>query len=488
MSSEKSVRNALTHTQKALFFRFVAVLLTCLLIVQMVIAVLLLYRMHSNDIKILSSMGAEYQRILTFNGAEKLTHVVVANPERLQENNITVLKQDVPNTTTFHSVSGAELTPTVSALTAFSTKISNAKSSVPNNELSDTENWYQQLITESFLTVPLVAKDQGYIMVQPTFSNLDTVINEWYRIGLALLVLATISLLFVWRLIHSTLSPLFILARQLDDASQSPLESMSDTLNLAKQAKKNDLSSINRSVNLLLIRLHKVIKSMDDTVNAIAHDLRTPLSRLRLSAEKGLLTDTESENSAVVMKDALADCLESSNQTDQMLTTLLKINDEVAGRLTPKLSQVDINATLTKVAGWYEETAEDQCIQLDVIKNASSTLLTDEEKLIQILVNLIDNALKFTPKGGKIQLAYYERNGIGSIAVTDSGIGIQEDKHALIFKKLYRADESRTTEGYGLGLAHAMAIAESLGGQLTVDSTVGKGSTFTIRLTRNTSQ
>ncbi|PML76611.1 sensor histidine kinase [Enterovibrio norvegicus] len=484
MSSEKSVSNALTHTQKALFFRFVTLLLTCLFVVQMVIAVMLLYRMQSNNINMLASMGAEYQRILTFNGAEKLTHVVVANPERLQENNITIFKQEVTSSTVFHYVSGAELALPESSLHAFSSKIASAELSAPNGNGAHNEHWYQQLMTQPFLTLPLVANNQAYIMVQPIFSDFGAVISEWLRIGLALAVLAVISLLFVWRLIHSTLSPLFTLARQLDEASQSPLESMSNTLNLAKQANHDDLSSINRSVNLLLMRLDKVIKSMDDTVNAIAHDLRTPLSRLSLSAEKGLLTEQGDRNGTQVMKDALADCLESSHQADQMLTTLLKINDEVAGRLSPKLSQVDINATLLNVASWYEETAEDRDIQLTVITHPTSSLLTDEDKLIQILVNLIDNALKFTPRGGTVQLAYSDHNNIASLSVTDSGIGIPEDKHALIFTKLYRADESRTAEGYGLGLAHAKAITESLSGQLTVESEVGKGSTFTINLVK----
>ncbi|MBE1277210.1 sensor histidine kinase [Enterovibrio baiacu] len=486
MSSEKSVSNALAQTQKALFFRFVTVLLTCLFIVQVVIAVLLLYRMQSNDIKILSSMGAEYQRILTFNGSEKLTHVVVENPERLEENNIAVFKQDPSNPAVFHYVSGAKLALPESEVADFPSKIAHAESSKPYGYNSQEESWYQQLITQSFLTLPLVAKRQGYIMVQPIFSDLSAVISEWLRIGFALLVLAAISLVFVWRLIHSTLSPLFVLARQLDDASKSPLESMSNTLDFVQNANRHDLSSINRSVNLLLMRLHKIIKSMDDTVNAIAHDLRTPLSRLRLSAEKGLLTKKEDENGAQVMKEALADCLESSHQADQMLTTLLKINDEVAGRLSPKLSHIDINATLLKVAGWYEETAEDHDIQLTVISHPTSSLLTDEDKLIQILVNLVDNALKFTPKGGTVQLAYSEHNNLASLSVTDSGIGIPKDKHALIFTKLYRADESRTSEGYGLGLAHAKAITESLAGKLTVESEVGKGSTFTINLVKAT--
>lgn len=125
--------------------------------------------------------------------------------------------------------------------------------------------------------------------------------------------------------------------------------------------------------------------------------------------------------------------------------------------------------------------------QISLIVNTSdkeATIQSDPDKLTQILVNLVDNAIKYTPEKGKVMLDV-QPQGSNSVAisVTDTGIGVDPNEHTLIFERLYRVDSSRSnTEGYGLGLSLAAAMVNNLGGRIELSSHLGQGSTFTIVL------
>ena len=143
----------------------------------------------------------------------------------------------------------------------------------------------------------------------------------------------------------------------------------------------------------------------------------------------------------------------------------------------------NIEELLNTVAGWYEEIAEDKQIILKVLTDGDIVIQTEPNKLLQILVNLIDNAFKYTQQGGAITLAVKKNNRVDCyITVTDNGIGIEQEYQALIFKRLYRVDNSRNTPGYGLGLALSKAMIENLGGNIRVKSTFTLGSQFIITL------
>lgn len=128
--------------------------------------------------------------------------------------------------------------------------------------------------------------------------------------------------------------------------------------------------------------------------------------------------------------------------------------------------------------------AEEKQISLIVNTSDKEAIQSDPDKLTQILVNLVDNAIKYTPEKGKVKLDV-QPQGVNSVAisVTDTGISVDPNEHTLIFKRLYRVDSSRSnTEGYGLGLSLAAAMVNNLGGRIELSSHLGQSSTFTIVL------
>ncbi|CZF82420.1 Alkaline phosphatase synthesis sensor protein PhoR [Grimontia celer] len=464
MSSEKSVSQSLSKTQRHLFMRFVLVLALCLVVVQITIAVMLVYGSHRNDVKLLSSMQAEYQRIITFNDDDKFLHVITSNPQRLEENQIAIFWQP-ENQQEAKRIGGFNLESPLAPLDTF---------------LANERSWIAQITSTPFISLPMQANTGTYWMVQPTLVHFPTVLSEWTRIGMALALLAVICAGFVWKLIHLTLAPLFTLANQLDEASTASLDTLYIAFNVSAGNQSGQLSAMSQSINKLLTRLSMVIESMENTLHAIAHDLRTPLSRIRLSAESTLISVKPKTETEEALKSALADCLESSEIASQMLTTLMKINDEAAGRSLPTFHHIDVKRTLEKVAEWYEEAAEEKSVTLSVECKQGQQLVSDESKLIQVLVNLIDNAIKFTPEGGNVVLAYGKDDESTRITVSDTGMGIAEEHQSLIFSRLFRTEQSRSTEGYGLGLSLAKAITTTIQGDLSVSSELGKGSIFTL--------
>jgi signal transduction histidine kinase len=271
------------------------------------------------------------------------------------------------------------------------------------------------------------------------------------------------------------MSPLITLGDLLDQLQKGQLE-----LKDIDTEPAQGLEVISSSVRSSVARLHHVTTALNTTVDAIAHDIRTPLSRITLASQTALINNSDQQS----MKEALADCAEHATQASNMLTALMKLNDELTGKRIPQKMETNVSDVISNVVSWYEDVAEDKEITLTVDAPIDLSLQSDPDKLTQVLVNLLDNAIKYTEPSGRITLiADRVSNDSVSISVQDTGIGIDPKFQALIFERLYRVDSSRSNvQGYGLGLSLALAMVENLGGDLTVESTVGEGSTFTISL------
>lgn len=474
MSSNMNVEISLNHVQKTLFLRFVGILLIFLLIIEFVIGVVLFYRLFSEENKLLHSMATEYQRIIKFDSVKKFIHVIESNPQRLLDNNIAIFWQPDDNVKKTQYIGGI----------------------VWNNPPVDIEryqskgnNWVNAVLFEPYISISLNGSKGTFWMIVDISSRHSTVFIHALNFLFALAILAFIISIIVWRLIHSTLSPLFMLANQLDKASEWSLDSFSKEMMAITEKSNSELSVINQSVCKVVLRLQNVIRSMDNTLDAVAHDLRTPLSRIQLAAEKGLLSQKTGEQKSKEMFAALSDCAECSGHASHMLTTLMKINDEVIGKRELNFEPVNLGQLLCTVSSWYEEIAEEKNISLKVVENESVIIKTESNRLIQILINLIDNAIKYTDQGGVISLDFGKNEEhIAYISVSDNGIGIEKEHQEFIFKRLYRVDKSRNTPGYGLGLSLAMAMIDNLGGKVAVESEIGQGSKFTISLNHRSTQ
>jgi signal transduction histidine kinase len=194
-------------------------------------------------------------------------------------------------------------------------------------------------------------------------------------------------------------------------------------------------------------------------------------------AERALQSDEPEEQ-----REALVTCLEESGRILAMLDILMDISEAETGTMRLDRSHVALGPMVNEVASLYEEVAEEKQIEVTTEVEPGVTVLADSRRLRQVMTNLVDNALKYTPSGGRVQVAARREDQGVRIDVSDTGIGISGYDLPRIWERLYRGDESRTERGLGLGLSLVRAIVTAHGGTIEVTAEPGRGSTFTVRL------
>lgn len=240
----------------------------------------------------------------------------------------------------------------------------------------------------------------------------------------------------------------------------------------------DELADLVRQLNTVLSKNASLISAQREALDNLAHDLRTPLTRLRGTAELAL----QSENDSAASREALADCVEEAERIQRLLEAMLDVSAAENGTLPLKKSRIDLRETLADAMDLYREVAEDKAIQIELEPGSPLALEADPLRLGQALANLVDNALKYTPSGGRVDLRARELNGFAEIEVSDSGPGIPPEEREKIWRRLYRSDTSRSQRGLGLGLSLVKAITEAHHGTVYVDASASGGARFILRL------
>lgn len=273
-----------------------------------------------------------------------------------------------------------------------------------------------------------------------------------YGSGLAVL-LAGFGGVLVRRLLQSRLAPVAATATAIghgDLSHRVPLSGSDD-----------DFDRLAETLNAMLDRIAVLMDGVREVSNAIAHDLRTPLARLRGRLEESLgSADPASLRSAVERGIAELDGIIGVFQA------LLRIAEIEAGARRSAFARFDLAAVLDDVADLYGAAADERGLAFAVRLPAALPMVGDRDMLLQAVANLLDNAIKFTPAGGTVSLVAERRDGGAVIVVSDTGPGILPEERARIVERFYRAEASRGTPGSGLGLALVQAVAQLHGGVL----------------------
>jgi heavy metal sensor kinase len=274
------------------------------------------------------------------------------------------------------------------------------------------------------------------------------------------------------RIALQPLTDLAVAARRIDVAGlgrRVPVRGTSD-----------ELDTVALAFNETLERLEHAVGEMRQFSTALAHELRTPLAALRGEIEMAM---REPDVAPAAVR-RMAGQLDEIDKLKRLIDQILTLARAEAGEIVLARSRVDLGALATRVVDQIELVAQAKSVALLLDCADAAAVQGDEQWLTRLILNLLDNAIKFTPEGGRIAVAVSHEDGFARLAVQDTGSGIPADAVPHLFDRFFRADPARPPdiEGAGLGLSLVKWIVDQHHGRIDVDSQPGRGSTFSVRL------
>jgi signal transduction histidine kinase len=233
---------------------------------------------------------------------------------------------------------------------------------------------------------------------------------------------------------------------------------------LPAHARGDDLDQLVHIVNRMLDELESLVREVKGVGEDIAHDLRTPLTWVRARLERG----RERATTLTELGDAVEEAIAGIDQALDVVVALLRISEIEHGRRYASFGQMDVGHIVQEVAELYAPIAEDRGLHLTIDANRVPVVEGDRDLLFEAVANLVDNAVKFTPSGGEVHLKAVVSDGRPVIQVADTGPGIPPQERENVFRRFYRSDKSRHTNGAGLGLNLVAAVVHLHGFTLTL--------------------
>jgi heavy metal sensor kinase len=294
-------------------------------------------------------------------------------------------------------------------------------------------------------------------------------------IFIALPLILALAGLGGYALATRTLRPLNWMAEQAHRITGSNLETRIEIGNPA-----DELAALVASFNELLERLDHSFDAMRRFVADASHELRTPISVIRGEADVAL----SQERGPAEYRESLAVVLDESRRLSRLVDDLLNLARADAGRVILQTQDFYLNELLAECCRGVQGRAHTRGLQLECLAGNDLQFTGDEQLLRRLAINLLDNAIRYTPSGGKVTATLEAGDTSVQLRIADTGIGIAPGDAARVFERFYRAGEARSRQdgGFGLGLAIVRWIAEAHRGTVECASTPGRGSTFTVTL------
>jgi heavy metal sensor kinase len=270
----------------------------------------------------------------------------------------------------------------------------------------------------------------------------------------------------------------------VDEISQAAqrisIENLADRLHVPQTG--DELQRLTETLNAMLSRLEAAVNRMKQFTADASHELRAPVSLIRTTAE---VAAQKKDRPAEEYLEALQEILDESERTSQLVDSLMLLARADSGKEMVECDPVDARAVMRAAIEQGEKLVRNRDLSFTAdLPPAAIPIRADADALRRALLILIDNAAKYTPQGGSVTVRLAAHNGFAVASVADTGFGIAKEDAAHIFDRFWRADKARSREqgGAGLGLSIAKWIVETHGGSIEVESEIGKGSVFYLRV------
>ncbi len=386
-------------------------------------------------------------------------------------------------------------------------KIPNYRSALPNIRAGQ-DHFYtiknNKNVPFLVYSTPLATEEFGLIGAVQIVQPIDSVENTLNQVSRYLILGTALSLVLAAivgaLLAHRALAPIGAIASTANSITRT--RDLGRRLQIADQI--SEVGQLAGTFNDMLDRIQKLFETQERLIADVSHELRTPLTTIQGNVEllQRMMAPSEafrpkdtpkdtlalSDSTAELLQETVVEVEHETNRMSRMINDLLLLAQADSGALQLQWGKVEMDTMLLDLYRQTRRIAElrkgANALEIRLGNEDQALVWGDAERLRQILLNLADNAIKYTPAGGVITLSLKNEDGWVTITVADTGIGIHPDSQAHIFDRFYRTDKARSREfgGSGLGLSIVQWIVQAHNGRVTVESEPQKGSTFTLWL------